>query len=105
MSLWDILRFVGRRRIRIDYSLVREQISGCEIDIGELFSLCSRMRPRLYNVLRNQIDGSIVGYHIDAIENGLVYTRKRRVDFRVRVRINELERTWLAVGNVEAIKL
>jgi hypothetical protein len=63
------------------------------------------MWPRLHNVFRNQIDGSIVGHHIDAVENRLVDTRNRRFDFRVRVRINQLKRPRLAVGNVEAIEL
>ena len=63
------------------------------------------MRPRLYNVFREQIHGPVVRHHVHAVENGLVDKRNCLFNFRVRVRVDELERSRLGVRNVEAIKL
>jgi hypothetical protein len=63
------------------------------------------MRPRLYNVLREQINGPVVRDHFHAVENRLMDTWDCLFDFNMRVRVDELEWSRLSVRNVEAIKL
>src|SRR5262249_22288881 len=62
------------------------------------------MRPRLYDVLRKQIDRSVVRHHIHAVENRLMDTWDRFFDLTVRERVDELEWSRFSVRNVEAIK-